>query len=155
MIEIEVLQVGDYKVIRLSGNPQGSDPIALQGQVLSLANGAASVAVDMGRLDSLPNFLVIPLIALRNSLDDPAAVVTLVNAPSDFRFRLQVAKIDHLFQFTPSLDNLEGNRLDTPETAASSNSTTDILPILAADRSNPLLNRPVISDILHKDKKTQ
>lgn len=162
MIETEVQQIGKFRIIRLNGDLSESDPATLLGQILSAAGTAVHIAIDLGNLGRLPNFLVIPLIAIRNKFQLPDAVVTLVNTPSDFRFRLQVAKLDHLFRFIPSLDYLEVPPQMAPKAnppVESNNITKTVKPIIEqpsksnSANSNPLLNRPVISDILRKDKK--
>jgi hypothetical protein len=162
MIETEVQQIGKFRIVRLSGDLSESDPTVLLGQILASAGHSMHIAIDLGNLGRLPNFLVIPLIAIRNKFQSPDAAITLVNAPSDFRFRLQVAKLDHLFRFIPSLDYLEDSPPVAPEAHSPSNPTTaglTIKPIIElpgqsdAAQLNPLLKRPVISDVLRKDKK--
>ncbi|MBN2327452.1 MAG: hypothetical protein JXR73_09885 [Candidatus Omnitrophica bacterium] len=54
-----------------------------------------------------PMFLLAPLIALRNSRTEPDATITIVNAPEEFRFIVQAAKLDHIFRFAPSLESLK------------------------------------------------
>lgn len=128
--------INGYRVIRLKGSLESCDITALQGEIYALVEGVrGSLAVDLGDVTYIPNTLVVPLLSLCDISRKNNEPLTLINTPSDFRFLLQVAKLDSLFRFIPSADYLEQR-----PTAAS------------PDFSSPIAKKPVIYDILQKEK---
>ncbi len=125
-----------YRVIRLKGSLESSDITALQGEILSLLEGVRNpIAVDLGSVTYIPTALVVPLLSLCDTSRKNNQRLILINTPSDFRFLLQVAKLDSLFRFIPSAEYLEEKPgAPSPE-----------LP-------GPIAKKPVIYDILQKDK---
>lgn len=125
-----------YRVIRLKGSLESNEIMALQGEIYSLLEGVRGpIAVDLGNVTYIPTALVVPLLGLCEMSRKAKEPLILINTPSDFRFLLQVAKLDTLFRFIPSADYLEErpNALFSP------------VP-------SPAAKKPVIYDVLQKDK---
>ena len=132
MIQIEKQHVGKYLVFRLSGTPGKDDVELVKQQLLSSVNESPHPVIDLGYLSSLPNYLMIPLIMMKNSLSH-GSVLTLINTPSDFHFMLQLAKIDSLFEFVPSLETIQEES-----------------PVVRTDDPPPIPSRPVIKDVIQR-----
>ena len=137
MLKTETQQINDCLVLRLTGDVQEEDMEVIQGKLLSLSQEKAHrYAIDLGQLSALPLHLTVPLVTLRNAVQEAKEPLILINVPSDFRFILQVAGLDRLFVIIPSTEYLGEKR-----TAQQTQNQTD-----------PVLKKPVIYDVLQKDR---
>lgn len=120
MIEIQRRLIGQYAVIQILGRMDRKDRFMLEDRLRSISSSDQPIAVYIEDFSHAPMFLLASLIALRNSQTRPDAAVTIVNAPAEFRFIIQAANLDHIFNFAPSLESLETE--DSVENDASENS---------------------------------
>ncbi len=134
MIETTKKETGDYLVLQLNGEPDFNDIEPLVQQWIQIASETQHhIALDLGSLNNIPNFFTAPLVQLSNTMTSLGKKLILINVQSNFKFILNVVKIDHLFEFAASVNALPK---ETPQ-------NTEVI-----DDPHGL---PVISDVLQKD----
>ncbi len=135
MIETTKKETGDYLVLQLSGEPNLDDIKPLLQEWIQITSVSQHhLAVDLSNLNNIPNFFTAPLIELSNTMKSLGKRIILINVQSNFKFILKVAKIDHLFEFRSSIDDL-------PKDVSAQN--TKVI-----DSTSEL---PVISDVIQED----